>query len=103
MIRRCLIIAATVAFPAVSVVAQDKSNAISPKEVTPLFNGKNLNGLTTWLKDTKREDPRKVFEVTDGMIRISGEGNGGIATEKEYRDYRLIVEYKRGKKTDGGR
>jgi hypothetical protein len=103
MIRRCLIIAATVAFLAASVVALDKCNAISPKEVTPLFNGKNLNGLTTWLKDTKREDPRKVFEVTDGMIHISGEGNGGIATEKEYRDYRLTVEYKWGKKTDGGK
>jgi len=26
---------------------------VSPKELTPLFNGKNLDGLTTWLKRTQ--------------------------------------------------
>src|SRR3954462_7506529 len=75
----------------------------SPKEVIRLFNGKDLSGLSTWLKDTKREDPRKVFRVTEGQIHISGEGNGYLATEKEYRDYHLIVEFKWGKRTDGGK
>ena len=27
----------------------------------PLFNGKDLTGFYTWLVDTKREDPRRVF------------------------------------------
>ncbi len=71
--------------------------------VVQLFNGKDLSGLTTWLKDTKREDPRKVFTVRDGMIHVSGEGAGYVATEKEYRDYRLVVEYKWGTRTDGGK
>ncbi len=68
-----------------------------------LFNGKTLAGLSTWLEDAKHEDPRRVFQVTDGLLHISGDGNGYIATEKAYRDYHLIVEYKWGKRTDGGK
>jgi hypothetical protein len=77
---------------------------ISPhKGVIQLFNGKDLTGLHTWLKDTKREDPRKVFTVEDGVLHVSGEGYGYLATDKEYRDYRVVVEYKWGKRTDGGK
>lgn len=77
--------------------------AIAPERAISLFNGKDFSGLTTWLKDTKREDPRGVFQVEDGLLHLSGDGNGCVATEKEYRDYRLVVEYKWGKKTDGGK
>jgi hypothetical protein len=80
---------------------EKKAEPITPKDVTPLFNGKNLDGLYTWLKDTKRDDPRKVFRAEEGVIHISGDGYGYLATEKEYRDYRLVVEYRWGKKTDG--
>src|SRR5262245_22251254 len=76
--------------------------AIAPRETVSLFSGRDLSGLTTWHKETKREDPRKVFRVTDGMIHLTGDGNGYVATEKEYRDYHLVVEYKWGQKTDGG-
>jgi len=82
---------------------QPKQEAISPgdKVVKP-FNGRDLVGLYTWLKGPGRNnDPQNVFTVHDGMIRVSGEGMGYIATEKNYRDYHLIVEYKWGKKTDG--
>ncbi len=75
----------------------------SAREVIPLFNGKTLAGLSTWLKDTKHDDPRQVFRVTDGLLHITGDGNGYLATEKPYRDYHLIVEYKWGKRTDGGK
>ena len=81
--------------------AQDA--AITPKEPIKLWNGKDLTGLTTWLKDTKRDDPRKVFSVQDGVIHVSGDGFGYLATDKEYRDYHLTVEYRWGKKTDGGK
>jgi hypothetical protein len=79
----------------------EKAGPISPKEVVHLFNGKDLSGLTTWLKDTKREDPRRVFRVSDGLLHISGDGFGYAATDKAYRDYHLVVEYKWGKRTDG--
>ena len=44
--------------------------------VTPLFNGKDLRGLTTWLKDAHHDDPRHVFSVDDGMLHLSGAGDG---------------------------
>jgi hypothetical protein len=63
-----------------------------------LFNGKDLSGWTTWLKESQREDPRKVFSVQDGMLHISGDGYGYLATDKEYRDYHLVTEFKWGDK-----
>ena len=33
---------------------------VSPREVVRLFNGHDFAGLSTWLKDTKHEDPRRV-------------------------------------------
>jgi hypothetical protein len=84
-------------------VALAADEPAAPKEITPLFNGKDLGGLTTWLKATKREDPKKVFRLTDGMIHITGDGSGYLATEKPYKDYRVVIEYKWGKKTDGGK
>jgi hypothetical protein len=82
---------------------EKKSEPVTPKETLRLFNGKDLTGLTPWLKQTKHEDPRKVFTVHDGMIHVSGEDNGYLATDKEYKDYHLSVEYKWGKRTDGGK
>jgi hypothetical protein len=82
----------------------NKSEPIRPKDrVIQLFNGKDLTGLYTWLKDTKREDPRKVFTVQDGLLHISGDGYGYVATDREYRDYHLTVEYRWGQRTDGGK
>lgn len=71
---------------------------VSPEGRLALFNGTNLAGFHTWLVDARREDPRRVFTVTNGMIRISGDGLGYLATEREYRDYRLVVEFKWGAK-----
>lgn len=75
---------------------------IRPDGVIRLFNGKDLAGLTTWLRDTKSDDPRRVFRVTDGQLHITGDGFGYVATANAYRDYRVVVEYKWGSKTDGG-
>ena len=51
------------------------------------------------MKDTQREDPRKVFRVTDGMLHVTGDGLGGLVTNKEYRDYHCILEIKWGPRT----
>lgn len=92
----CLSTAASAAEPAKA--------AISPKEgVIQLFNGRDLSGWYTFLKDTKYEDPRKVFTVHDGLIHISGDGLGCITTKDEYRDYRLVAEWKWGERTWGAR
>jgi hypothetical protein len=77
-----------------------KEEPIRPTDgVIRLFNGKNLDDWTTWLRDAKHEDPRKVFTVEDGMLHVSGDGLGYIRTNKSYRDYHLVAEFKWGKRT----
>jgi hypothetical protein len=85
------------------VVPARAGDPVAPREPIRLFNGTDLTGLSTWLRDTKRDDPRKVFSVRDGLLHISGDGYGYAATDKEYRDYHLVVEYKWGRRTDGGK
>jgi hypothetical protein len=102
MKHRCTFAAlAAVCLASLSARADDKKQpeAIAPKQVIKLFNGQDLSGWDTWLADTKHEDPRQVFTVRDGMINISGDGFGGIVTKDNYRDYRLVVEFKWGERT----
>ena len=62
-----------------------------------LFNGKDLSGFYTFLRDLGRNnDPKNVFTVRDGVIRISGEIDGVLATNREYENYRVLVEFKWG-------
>ena len=78
--------------------------ASSPTDkVIKLFNGKDLTGLYTWLKDTHYKDPRQVFTVRQGILQISGEVDGYIATKKAYKDYHLVVEYQWGQRTYGSK
>ena len=77
---------------------------IVPTETIQLFNGKDLTNWYTWIDDTGREDPRGVFKVQpDGILRISGDGFGGLTTNNEYANYYLIIEYRWGKETWGTR
>jgi len=82
---------------------EPQSKPVSPAEVVRLFNGHDLTDLSTWLEDTKHNDPHRAFRITDGLLHITGDGFGYVATDKEYSDYHLVVEYKWGKKTDGGK
>ncbi len=61
-----------------------------------LFNGKDLSGWKTWLLDSRYDDPRRVYSVQDGLLRISGEGWGYLSTLESYRDYHLVVEFRWG-------
>ncbi|MFQ5507265.1 MAG: DUF1080 domain-containing protein, partial [Planctomycetota bacterium] len=76
--------------------AAEPEPAIVPEEVIKLFNGRDLSGWTTWLVDTKREDPRGVYSVRDGALRLSGDGFGYLSTVRAYKDYRLVAEVKWG-------
>ena len=67
------------------------------KEVVQLFDGHSLNGWYTFLQDRGRDnDPKGVFTVREGMIRISGEEWGCITTDAEYDNYKIVLEYKWG-------
>jgi hypothetical protein len=63
------------------------------------FNGKDLDGFYTFLKGSKYEDPKGVFRVEEGVIRVSGEEFGGFATKESFGDYHLVVEWKWGDET----
>jgi hypothetical protein len=83
-----------------AVARGEDSEAISPKDAPiKLFNGKNLDGLYTWLSDTKYEDPDKVFTVEDGMLHVSGKRFGYICTKNRYKDYHLVAEFRWGDRT----
>lgn len=74
---------------------------ITPREITVLFNGKDLSNFTTWETVHGRSDPDRVFTVVhqiDGApaIRISGQHWGGILTKARYTNYRLVVEFRWG-------
>ena len=80
-----------------------RKSVVRPDKRIALFDGKSLDGFYTWMKDTKYEDPRRVFRVTDGMLHVTGDGLGGLLTKKEYRDYHCVLEYRWGKKVWGNR
>ena len=124
MVRRSMMAAAMV-WAAWSVVAETRSAqgpqatqaapaaqaapaVIRPQQTIRLFDGKTLDRFDSWLVDSHRSDPLRVFSVVDQIdgapaIRISGEQWGGIVTRDAYADYRLVVEFRWGLLTWGNR
>jgi hypothetical protein len=49
------------------------------------------------------DDPQEVFQMKDGVLRVSGRGYGYVATKKSYRDYHLVLDFKWGQQTWGKR
>lgn len=83
---------------------QAADDAVSPRDdVVKLFDGRTLDGCYVWLKGHGRSDPDKVFTAHDGMIHVSGDGLGALVTNKRYRDYHLVLEFKWGERTWRGR
>ncbi|MFB3906204.1 MAG: DUF1080 domain-containing protein [Acidobacteriota bacterium] len=87
------------AFLSVAIAAAGEPAARQPTAPLALFNGRNLDGFYTYLKTSRFEDPKQVFTVKNGEIRISGEEWGAITTREAFRDYHLIVEWKWGGET----
>lgn len=84
------------------LVAED-SHPISPTNGPINLLADDLSQLYTWLKDTKHEDPRKIFTIDDGILRVSGDGWGGLTTKREYTNYHMLCEFKWGDQTWGKR
>src|SRR6478672_8017483 len=101
------------------------AGALPQNDWKPLWNGKDLDGWTTWMqkpsptsevpglpKDAQGRytepigsgrDPLKVFTVSpdvDGRaaIRISGEVFGELRTKESFQNYRLRLQFKWGEK-----
>lgn len=104
--KRLLILLLTAA----SASSFDALHAAEPKVATDqaiapadgpivLFDGKSLGDCYTWLQATQHEDPKQVFRVDDGLLHVTGEGLGSLITNKAYRDYHLVLEYRWGERT----
>ena len=73
--------------------------ADAQQSMKPLLNGKDLNGWYSFLKTKgKNNDPEKIFAVEDGLLHISGKEFGYICTEKVYKNFHLVAEFKWGVK-----
>ena len=82
--------------------------AIVPSQPIKLFNGKDLSNFYTWIVNHSKSDPLRVFTVVEEIdgaaaIRVSGENWGGLVTNEEFHDYRLVVEFRWGLPTWGVR
>lgn len=88
MTRRYLQVAVLLLLPMNIAVAED-SGTIS------LFNGKDLTG---WHVDVPEmdKDPnaKNPFIVRDGMLVSLGTPGGHLITDKEYKNYRLEIDYR---------
>jgi len=81
-------LAALVATAVLGAPAPDRA-----AEPVALFDGKSLAGWTHFLVDpnVKKED---VFSVHQGLLICKGAPMGSLATEKEYTNFKLVVEWR---------
>jgi hypothetical protein len=74
--------------------------AAGPRGFVKLFNGRDLSGFDIVVKGREmNQDPKKVFQVQNGAVHVSGEEYGYILTKQEYADYHLRAEFKWGEAT----
>lgn len=68
-----------------------------PRGSMKLFEGGRGTGWRTWLVDSGPADPRGVFRVEAGRVRISGDGLGYVGTTGVYSNYVLSLEFRWGR------
>jgi hypothetical protein len=118
MLTRLLPALAVALLPAVAA-----AQPAPPKGFTAIFNGKDLTGWHGWAIHAKggspadvaklsiearekaiagwTDDAKKHWSVKDG--ELINDGNGAyLATEKEYGDYELLIDYQTVAKADSG-
>jgi hypothetical protein len=86
--------------------ANKRAESSSDTAWVRLFDGKSLHGWYPKIQNQKTgEDPEKYFQVDDGVIHVYKDQSAGIAvpngylaTEAEYANYHLRMEYKWGTK-----
>jgi len=95
-----MILLLVVVLNTLSMAAEPGAHGNAAPAAIQLFNGKDLGGWYTFIKDRGRDqDPLKVFTVHDGLLRISGEEFGCVTTTAEYENYRVVAEFKWGERT----
>lgn len=74
------------------VGAAGAQDAITPTNHLELFDGRDFTGWTFCLRSNA--DPALTWSVTNGVIHCTGAPAGYLRTKKNYRDYRLSVEWR---------
>jgi hypothetical protein len=114
----CSMAFAGLAVPGAVLAAEDAN--VPPKGFTALFNGKDLSGwrglapdtnpyeVAKWTREQRAEkqkaadeDLRKHWRVEGGEI-INNGGGAYLTTDKDYRDYELLVDWRMTPGTDSG-
>jgi hypothetical protein len=99
------------AFLAAALFACSASHA-ADKPWEPLFNGRDLAGWSTWISEQPARDnlkqpasvrganvdPKHVFSVVDGMLRVSGEEWGAVSTTREFGRFHLKFDFRWGER-----
>ncbi len=93
MNRRNLVRWGTVVLAGAGLVAWSAPHVARSETRIALFNGKDLAGWKQYLPDPK-DDPAKTWSVKDGVIHCTGAPNGYLRTEKAFKDYLLVVEWR---------
>jgi hypothetical protein len=65
---------------------------ITPTEKVELFNGKDLTGWVSYLRNNAPAE--SVWSVKDGNIICVGKPTGYLRTEKSYANYQVTVEWR---------
>src|SRR2546421_3307696 len=88
------VIASSLGFDAYRVSAQEPA-------VIHLLSGNARSNFYSFLKDFGAEkDPDHVFTLTNGVLRISGQHYGYLATkETNFSNYKLVAEWRWGQQT----
>jgi len=68
------------------------ADAVAPTTKLELFNGKDLSGWVSHLKNDAPAD--KTWSVKDGSIVCTGAPNGYLRTEKAFKNYKCTVEWR---------
>jgi hypothetical protein len=91
--------------PVPEILKEHKDKALFTKlegknkvKITPLFNGKNLDGWYIYSKYGINNDVEKAFNVENGIIHLAGKSLGYICTNESYSNYYLRVVFRWGEK-----
>ena len=75
-------------FPPPTPLPQDTLDKIS--RMTPIFDGRTLDGWDASRKGTNQPDKSTVWTVKDGALASLGADRGVLYTDKSYGNYRII-------------
>ena len=78
---------------ALALAAMAAPALAAPNTINLLENG-SLDHWYTWIKDRGKDtDPKQVFTMVDGQLRISGEEWGCVTSKEEYENFHIVLEY----------